>query len=107
LLSTALAVVGVASPSAQARVLQVNGERTTIMTTAVRAQFLATNDIAVATTGNATTGADGSLILPITHGSVSQNMDGHVYHSGGVAFSHGGRSLNYRDFELVPDRGVT
>jgi hypothetical protein len=108
LLCMALAVVGVAAASAQASVFQVNGERTAILPNAASGQFLAANDITVTATGTATTGSDGSLILPITRGSVnSESMDGHIYHSGGVTFSHAGRSLNYRDFILVRDGGRT
>ncbi len=108
LVCAALAVLAVGSASAQAHVFQVNGERTAIIPSAASGQFLAANDIAVTVTGNATVGADGSLILPITRGSVNaDSMDGHVFHSGGVTFSHGGRSVNYRDFILVRDGGRT
>ena len=104
----ALAVLAVGSASAQAHVFQVNGERTAIMPSAASGQFLAAYDITVTETGNATVGSDGSLILPITHGSVNaDSMDGHVFHSGGVTFSHGGRSVNFRDFRLVRDGGRT
>jgi hypothetical protein len=108
LLCAALAVVAAGAASAQAHVFQVNGERTALMPSAASGQFLAANDITVTTTGNASIGADGSLILPITHGSVNADtMDGHIFHSGGVTFSRAGRSFNYRDFILVRDGGRT
>ncbi len=108
LVCAALAVLAVGSASAQAHVFQVNGERTAIIPSAASSEFFVANDIAVTATGSATFGSDGSLILPITGGSVNaDSMDGHVFHSGGVTFSHGGRSVNYRDFALVRDGGQT
>lgn len=109
LLCAALAVVAAGAASAQAHVFQVNGERTAILPSPASGQFLAANDITVTTTGNASFGTNGSLILPITHGLVSgeSSMNGHVFQSGGVTFSHAGRSFNYRDFILVRDGGRT
>ena len=103
LFAAALAVGGVASASAQAGVLHVNGERTAIAANAGSAAFFAAYGITVTDTGPASTGSDGSLILPITHGFVTTEgpPKAKLYHSGGVTFATADRSLNFRDFVLV------
>jgi hypothetical protein len=106
--AAALVVGGLASASAQATVLHVNGERSAISLGPGASQFLATYHITVAVTGPASVGSDGSLILPITGGSVyTGSTDGTIFHSGGVTLSHEGRSLSFRDFVLVREAGHT
>jgi hypothetical protein len=103
LFATSLAVAGLASASAQAAVLHVNGERTAITPNAQSAAFFAAYGITATPTGPASFGSDGSLILPITHGFVTTEgpPKAKIYHSGGVTFSTAHRSLNFRDFVLV------
>ena len=103
LFATSLAVAGLASASAQAAVLHVNGERTAITPNAASVAFFTAFGITATPTGSASTGSDGSVILPITHGFVSTEGPGNakIYHSGGVTFSTANRSLNFRDFVLV------
>jgi hypothetical protein len=103
LFATSLAVAGLAAASAQAAVLHVNGERTAITPNAQSIAFFSAFGITVTPTGPATSGSDGSLILPITHGWVTTEGPpmAKIYHAGGVTFSTAGRSLNFRDFVLV------
>jgi hypothetical protein len=109
LLAPVFAVAGLATASAQAAELRVNGERTVITASQQTGQFLATYHVTVTPTATASSGPDGSLILPTTHGTVSAvKMNGRIFHSGGVKFSHEGHSLVFRDFQLVRrhDRAV-
>ena len=71
--------------------------------------FFSAFGITVTPTGPASTGTDGSLILPITHGFVTTEgpPKAKIYHSGGVTFSLGDRSLNFRDFVLVHKKDRT
>jgi hypothetical protein len=109
LLAAALAVGGLTAASAQASVLHVNGERTAITSTANASNFLSAFNVTVTTTGPASTGSDGSLILPITNGFVTTEgpPKANINHSGGVTFSTEGRSLNFRDFVLVHEADRT
>ena len=109
LLAPALAVASLASASAQAAELQVTGERTALTPSTAVIQFLAAQGITVTTTGKASIRSDGSLIFPITHGTVTTApMNARIFHAGGVEFSHAGSSLLFRDFEFVRrhDRAV-
>jgi hypothetical protein len=109
LVATSLAVTGLASASAQAAVLHVNGERTAITPNAASAAFFSAFGITAASTGPASFGPDGSLILPITDGFVTTEgpPTANIYHSGGVTFSTAHRSLNFRDFVLVHEADRT
>ena len=107
LFAAALAIGGLTAASAQAAVLHVNGERTAITPNAQTGNFLSAFNVTVTTTGSASTGSDGSLILPITTGFVTTEGPpiARINHSGGVTFSAEGRSLNFRDFVLVNEGG--
>jgi hypothetical protein len=109
LLAATVAVGGLATASAQAAVLHVNGERTAITANAGSVGLFSAFGITVTPTGPASTGTDGSLILPITHGFVTTEgpPKAKIYHSGGVTFSLGDRSLNFRDFVLVHKKDRT
>jgi hypothetical protein len=103
LFATSLAVAGLAATSAQAAVLHVNGERTAITPNAASVGFFTAFGITATPTGPASTGSDGSVLLPITHGFVSTEGPGNakIFHSGGVTFSTAHRALKFRDFVLV------
>jgi hypothetical protein len=103
LFAMTLAFGGLASASASAHVLHVNGERTAITANAQSVAFFSAFGITTTPTGPASAGPDGSLILLITHGVVSAEGPpmAEIHHSGGVTFSTADRSLHFRDFVLL------
>jgi hypothetical protein len=98
-----MAVGGFAATSVQAGALHINGERTVITPNAQTLAFLSAFGITTQATGPASLSSDGSLVLPITSGFVTTSGPpmAEIWHSGGVTFSNGTRSLDYRDFRLV------
>lgn len=100
-----LAIVSLAVAPAQAAEFHVVGERTAITPSTATQEFAASHGVTATATAGASIGSDGSLILPITQGSVTTfPFNGRIHHAGGVQFSRAGSSLLFRDFELVRER---
>jgi hypothetical protein len=98
---TLVSALAVASPAAaSAQKVRVTGERTFITPSAAALQALAALGVTVTPTGGATA-SNGSLVFTITGGFVTTGNNGELFHSGGVMFTRGDRSLLYRDFRLV------
>jgi hypothetical protein len=103
LVAMVVGVGGLAAASAQADVAQVNGERTAITLNATSLGFFSEFGITATPTGPATSPAEGSFILPITHGWVTTSgpPKAKIDHSGGTTFATQDRMLKFRDFVLV------
>lgn len=97
-LCTALVLAAVPAISAQAKVLKVTGQSTTVTPSSAMTSFLTAHHITVAAVGPATI-SGGSLTLPITGGSVrTPKLNGRLVMAGGVRFTWKGQSVTLRRF---------
>jgi hypothetical protein len=97
-----VAAIGILGGSAaQAKVLHVTGQQTTITPSAKATQFLTAHHVTVTALGPATL-SNGALTLPIKRGVVgTRKLNGLLVHKGGVKFTVGTRSVALRSFVLA------
>ncbi len=100
-LVTTVSLAALTAASAQAKVLHVSGQQTTITPSAQATTFLAQHNVTVSPLGAATLAA-GSVTLPISGGFVTTpKLNGVVRHHGGIEFANATRSLSLRNFVLA------
>lgn len=101
LMGVTAAIAGLGAAGAQAKVLHVTGQQTTIRPSAKATQFLTAHNITVTALGPATL-SNGALTLPIKRGVVgTRKLNGLIVHRGGVKFTRGTRSVALRSFVLA------
>jgi hypothetical protein len=106
-LAAVLSLVALTAASAQAKVLHVTGQQTTITPSAQATKFFATQNVSMTPLGTATI-ANASLTLPISGGFVTTpKLNGVLRHKGGIKFTDGTRSLSLRGFVLARVAGRT
>jgi len=100
-LTVTLSASALLAAGAQATILHVNGQQTTITPSSQATEFLTNHHITVTPLGVATL-SGGSLTLPIVGGRVgTPKLNGFVRHQGGVTFSGSGHSVSLRAFVLA------
>ncbi len=95
-----------ATTAAEVTTLTLTGESTTLALDADTATVLTDNGIEVAPVDPATAGDDG-ISFPITGGEVdAETLAGTINHSGGLAFTAGGTTLELTDFVIDTTNGT-
>jgi hypothetical protein len=95
---TTLALVAVPAVSAQAKVLHITGQTSTITPSSAVTSFLAAHKVSVTAIGPATI-SNGSVTLPIVGGTVkTPNLNGKLINAGGLRFTRNGHSITLSDF---------
>lgn len=95
-----------ATTAAEATTLTLTGAQTTLALDADTAAILTDNGIEVAPVDPATAGDDG-IAFPITGGEVdADTLAGTINHSGGLAFTAGGTTLELTDFVIDTTAGT-
>ena len=95
------------SVSAAAQTITVTGKNTILVLTASTAQALKNAGVAVSPVSPATTASSGGISFPITGGTLTQaGLKGTITHSGGLTFTHSGKTVTATDFVLNTTTGV-
>ena len=98
-----------ASPSVSptAQTITVTGKNTILVLDASTAQALKNAGVAVSPVSPATTASSGGITFPITGGTLTQaSLKGTITHSGGLKFTHSGKSATATNFVLNTTTGV-
>lgn len=110
LAGTTLALAAVSALPAQAKVLHVTGEKSTITPSSAVTSFLAAHNIHVSAVGPATV-SGGSLTLPIVGGTVkTPKLGGTLVMAGGLRLTRNGHSITLRSLVATrhgPTNAVT
>ena len=95
------------SVSATAQTITVTGKNTILVLTASTAQALKNAGVVVSPASPATTASSGGISFPITGGTLTQaGLKGTINHSGGLTFTHSGKTVTATDFVLNTTTGV-
>jgi hypothetical protein len=98
LAGTTLALVAVPAVSAQAKVLHITGQTSTMTPSAAAINLLAAHKVSVSAVGPATI-SNGSVTLPVVGGTVkTPKLDGKLDMAGGLKFTRNGHSVTLGDF---------
>ena len=105
-------------PLATARTITVTGKNTDLMLDASTVQALKNAGVQVSPVSPATVTSAGAVVpasasssgafsFPITSGTLTQaGLQGQITHSGGLKFTHSGKTVTATDFVLSTTRGV-
>ena len=94
-------------PSASVGLLTATGKNTDLTLNASTVTALKNAGVQVAPVAPATTTSSGATSFPITGGTLARSdLKGRLEHSGGVTFSHSGRSLTATSFVLSTTTGL-
>ena len=97
LVGSTLALAAVPA-AAQAKLLQVTGQKSTITPSSAVTSFLAAHHVHISAVGPATI-SGGSLTLPVVGGKVkTPKLNGTLIMAGGVRFTRNARSITLRSF---------
>ncbi len=95
------------SVSATAQTITVTGKNTILVLTASTAQALKNAGVAVSPVSPATTASSGGISFPITGGTLTQaGLKGTISHSGGLKFTHSGKTATATNFVLNTTTGI-
>ena len=96
-----------ASGSASAQTITVTGKNTILVLDASTAQALKTAGVQVSPVSPATTASSGGISFPITGGTLTQaGLKGTINHSGGLTFTHSGKTATATNFVLNTTQGT-
>ena len=95
------------SGSASAQTITVTGKNTVLVLDASTAQALKTAGVQVGPVAPATAASPGGISFPITGGTLTQaGLKGTITHSGGLTFTHSGKTVTATNFVLNTTKGV-
>jgi len=107
--SAGVSATTTASPSGSAsvRTITVTGRNTNLMLDASTAQALKNAGVQVSPVSPATSASSGGISFPITGGTLTQaSLKGKIDHSGGLKFTHSGKTLTATNFVLNTTVGI-
>ena len=95
------------SGSASAQTITVTGKNTVLVLDASTAQALKTAGVQVSPVAPATAASSGGISFPITGGTLTQaGLKGTINHSGGLTFTHSGKTVTATNFVLNTTQGI-
>ena len=95
------------SASAQNVTLTLTGKDTNLTLTAATAQALTTAAVHVGPVAPATAASPAAVTFPVTGGTLTQvSMRGTINHSGGLKFTHAGKTVTASNFVLNTNQGI-
>ena len=95
------------SVSATAQTITVTGKNTDLMLDAPTAQALKNAGVQVSPVSPATATSSGAVSFPITGGTLTEaGLKGQITHSGGLKFTHSGKTVTATDFVLNTTQGT-
>ncbi len=90
-----------------AQTITVTGKNTDLMLDASTAQALKNAGVQVSPVSPATATSSGAISFPITGGTLTQvGLKGQITHSGGLKFTHSGKTVTATDFVLTTTQGI-
>ena len=96
-----------ASGSASAQTITVTGKNTILVLDASTAQALKNAGVQVSPVSPATAASSGGISFPITGGTLTQaGLKGTIDHSGGLTFTHSGKTVTATNFVLNTTQGI-
>jgi hypothetical protein len=107
--SSATTASSSASPSGSASVqaITVTGKNTNLTLNASTSQALKNADVQITPVSPATAASSGGISFPITGGTLTQaGLKGKIDHSGGLKFTHSGKTLTATNFVLNTTLGI-
>ena len=95
------------SGSASAQTITVTGKNTVLVLDASTAQALKNAGVQVSPVSPATAASSGGISFPITGGTLTQaGLKGTITHSGGLTFTHSGKTVTATNFVLNTTQGI-
>jgi len=95
------------SGSASAQTITVTGKNTSLVLDASTAQALKNAGVQISPVSPATAASSGGISFPITGGTLTQaGLKGTITHSGGLKFTHSGKTVTATNFVLNTTQGI-